>query len=430
MRVQVRKLRDTLEILEPLVPKSPTMKVLGNILLKDGQALAVSLETKVMVDLPEASEAVVLRPGVIDFLRFIPGDTIVEITPKVNGQTVVACGKSTSSFPFVNPDDFPGLPEIPDLNLHMDGDRLIEAIIMARPYMPRRDESRPVLNGVTVSIGPEKSYVAAGDGFRMLFKEIPLKSEACVWVIPDEVIPKLIDLWKKTAQPDPPEVDALLTQMMIAKRLMRVGTAVQDEVTTLFARFGKVTLATRLVSGTPPEWLTLVPSGHVSTLKVNSQEFYRAVQQVADVAGEGSGIVRLAWEGSELSVIAKADDQTAEVVVPIALEGEEGNIAFNIRYLSDYLKPRQGTVEIKLSDPSRPGLFLDGRCTVVVMPILLAKETPTEEPSEPPANQASEQPPAEELQEPASEAAPDREQKKTRAPRKKKVAAAGAKKDD
>ncbi|MFA5186761.1 MAG: DNA polymerase III subunit beta [Patescibacteria group bacterium] len=432
MRIQVRKLRETMLLLETVIPKKPRFPAFGRILFKDGKAVAYSPEMTAIVELREASEPVLLSLGLLNFLRHIPGETIAEITPRdQKSQTVVICGKSKSTVPWIDPESFPATPDIPELDLHIDGDRLMVSIMMASLYVPIRDKSRIALNGVSVLIGPERSFVAAGDGFRMFFKDIPLRADERAWIIPDEVISTLNKFWLKTRQPDPPEIDALLTQVMLSKRIMRVGTAGEED-RMLFAQFGKTTLAIPLVAGTPPPWMNLVPSEFKSTLKIAAQDLYRAVEQVANTAIDNSNIVRLEWGKEALRISAQSEDQFAEASVKIALEGEEGHIAFNLRYLSDYLKNRQGFIEMNVSAPQSPGLFLDGVCSVVIMPMNVkwAGDEPENPPEEPPADTPETTPPPDDAAAPAETPAPQEKEKKPKWPRKKKGAEdAGAEKE-
>jgi hypothetical protein len=45
MHMQVARLRETLTLLQPAVPKKPSIVILKNILFKEGQAAATNLET-------------------------------------------------------------------------------------------------------------------------------------------------------------------------------------------------------------------------------------------------------------------------------------------------------------------------------------------------------------------------------------------------
>ena len=375
MRVQVRKLRDVMGLLQPVIPKKPTIKVIGNILLKDGKAVAMNLETTVIADFPEADGQALLPLSLLDFLRYVPGDTVARIDSEGERTMSISCGGSKRTFPYTDPEEYPPTPELPSLDLHMDGDRLLEAMEMASPYAAKKDD-RPVLKGVTLVIGKEGSHVAAGDGFRMFYKGIPCKAEPTVRIIPEEAVSLMKEIWKKTAKPESPAMDALLAQIAIARRIIRLGFNDSVEPGVMAARFGDVTVLVKLIGGTPPDFAAVIPTVHEHSLKLFAQDLYRAVLQVANVAAEGAGIVRLQWSGNELKVSAVADDQTVEAQTFVTSEGGDGCIAFHVAYLLKYLKERQGMVELKCNRPDGPGLFLDGKSTVVIMPMSVQEDTP------------------------------------------------------
>lgn len=375
MRVQVRKLRDVMGLLQPVIPKNPTLRILSNVLLKDGKAMAMNMEATVIVDLPEAGEGILVPITLIEFLNYVPGHIIADIGRDEKGNVAVVCGTSKSVFPYVDPEDYPRMPDLPLFDLQVDGDKLIGAMMLAKPYMARTGE-RPTLKGVTLVIGPEKSHVAAGDGYRMFYKDIPCRADPRLWIIPDTTVPLLQELWKKTAVPEIPAVDALLVQVAIAKRLMRLGVIEQEESQRLVASFGKVTLVSRLIGGTPPDWMAVIPTAYKSCLTVFAPDLYRAILQVATVAGDGLGKVRLDWDSNELRISTGDNEETAQAMIFVTLDGQPGYIAFNYHYLLSYLKPRQGMVDIRFDKPDRPGVFLDGQCIAVIMPVL---DTPTKE---------------------------------------------------
>lgn len=416
MRVQVRKLRETLGLLEPLIPKKPSPLILGNILLQGGKAIAMNHDTTVMVDLPEATESYLLPVAITDFLDHIAGSIIAEISQDEQGRLQILCGSSKSILAFNDPEVFPSPPAIPDPVLQMDGDRLFDAMVMAREYMAR-DDSRPTLKGVTLVIGSEKSHVAAGDGYRLFYREIPCKADSRLWIIPGEVIPLLKDLWKKTAQPDIPDVDALLTQMAIAKRVIRFSGIEKEDSQKLVAQFGKVTVVTRLITGTPPDWMKVIPTAYNTQLNVFAPDLYRAVQQAATVLGDSSvRRIILEWAGKELTVSAEVDGRIAETKVAVTVDGSDGRIAFDARYLTSYLKSREGIVSIRYEAHTHPGVFLDGKCTVVIMPMALEKtQEPKAEEPEPAAEEV-----IEEITDAATEeTAPAGEPEETTSPPKK-----------
>ena len=84
MQTQVTKLRRTLSLLQPAVPKRPTLDALRYVRLGEGKAVATDLDVTIIVDLPEAQDGVCLLPftTVENFLRFTPGSLPLGIVPR------------------------------------------------------------------------------------------------------------------------------------------------------------------------------------------------------------------------------------------------------------------------------------------------------------------------------------------------------------
>lgn len=60
MNIKVRTLRETLSLLEPVLPRKSTLKPTQYFLLENGKAVADNLEVRAEMDMPEANESVML----------------------------------------------------------------------------------------------------------------------------------------------------------------------------------------------------------------------------------------------------------------------------------------------------------------------------------------------------------------------------------
>lgn len=366
IEIKVRKLRETLELLEPVIPRKSKMPVLNHFLLQDGRATATDLEMRVSVELPEATESILLPRGVLDFLKFVPGETMASISQQ-EAVVNISCGVTKTRLPTKEVEDYPPAPEELATDINVDGDRFIQTLDMALCYAAT-ETARPILNGVSLFMEETGAKVAAGDGFRMFYKELPGRfPKAGTVVLPAPTVKVLANLWKKAPPKNSPAVDALLADLAIARRLMALGFG-EDR---LAVRFGNVSVTSRLIAGTPPNFLSLLPADPPQKVKVFAPDFALALRQVKDVATGGAGIVRLEWDAGTLKVSAVSNENKVETEIEVSSQGDPGRIAFNYRYLLEYFKDRQGMMEVGVSNPSSPGLFLDGRCQVVIMPMFV-----------------------------------------------------------
>ena len=231
------------------------------------------------------------------------------------------------------------------------------------------DASRPVLNGVSLSLG-ETIEAAAGDGFRMAYQTLPLSfpTEETV-IIPAGSVRTLTYLWDKVP-PAVPQASTLIRQVT-AKRQLEL--ALGDG--RLMARFGRVTLGIRLIEGTSPNFRQLLPQDPPLKVRVFAPALERAVRRLYGIARDSRGIVRLAWADTTLTVSATSDDKgKVEAEVPVQTEGDPGRVALNVSYLLDYLKGKEGLVTVGAKDESSPVLLRHATSPpVVIMPMFVAK---------------------------------------------------------
>jgi DNA polymerase-3 subunit beta len=365
MQIRVERLREALMLLQPVIPKKSTLPVLVNVLLKDGRAAATDLETSIALALPEVEgEYLLPHHSVYELLKYVPGNDFLTIE-QADKKVSLSWGNGKASYDVLDVKDYPPIPEIPlTAEGAVDGDSLAKALMSVVGYCAT-EETRPVLCGVTLSLG--KTIEAMGaDGFRLAYQTVPsaYPVEETV-IIPASAVRMLGHLWDKLPPPVP-LADSLVRQV-ISKRQLELGLADGR----LVARFGRVTLTTRLIEGTSPSYKKLIPQDPPLKVRILARELETAVRRLKDMAKDASGIVRLSWTETTLTLSAKCNekgDVTAEL--PIQTEGGPGRVALNLSYLLDYLKGKEGLLTLAASNQTSPILLRHaGAPLVVVMPM-------------------------------------------------------------
>lgn len=205
------------------------------------------------------------------------------------------------------------------------------------------DESRPSLNGVLLEAG-DKTRAVATDGFRLSLKEFEdkaLKKQGKrKLLIPARVI---IELSKILTKEDEVSVSLL-----------------EKEGQVLFSG-DSVVLTGRLLEGEFPNYARIIPQKTNHQATVDKEELLRAVRAVAVFAREEASVLRLRLEKNK--IVVKAESQQygkEEVVVDAKTKGGEVEIAFNYRYLLDFLASIDGEeVSFETEGATSPGVFKD-----------------------------------------------------------------------
>jgi DNA polymerase-3 subunit beta len=382
MQMRVERLREALKLVQPVVHRKTTLPVLSNILLKDGEAAATDLEVTVTLALPEVEgECLIPHHAVSELLKYVPGDEMLTIESA--GKPFTGKGKAIhpsrgrvhldwkggkASYDVAEVNDYPPIPGVKaTAEAAVDGDNLVKALMSVVGYCAR-DDSRPVLSGVTVALG-EVAEVVAADGFRMAYQTMPMSFPAeDMVIIPANAVRILEHLWEGSPFPGRavPLGNSLISQI-IGKR--EINLAIGDGV--ICARFGRVTFIVKLIQGTPPNFRQLIPSDPPLKVQVFASDMERAVRRLRDIAEDSKGIIRFTWTESAMTLSAKSDEKgSVEAEVPVKAEGGTGRVALNAGYLLEYLKGREGLVTMGVTTETSPVIFRHGTSPLVlIMPL-------------------------------------------------------------
>ena len=345
------------------VASRPTLPVTQNVLLSTDQNmlrlsatnLEIAMTTWVGAMVEEEGSVTVPARLLTEFVSSLGSDRIdLEMDP---GSRVlqIKSGRSQANINGTDASEFPPIPSVEDAVMARAQPSALRTSITRVAFAAATEESRPVLTGVEVKLKEGAFTMAAADGFRLavhrgeLFQ--PVSEEMSV-IIPARTMTELQRLLGDRDEP----VDIMLTpqrgQVMFR---LRGGDTVE--------------LVSQLLQGTFPNYDQLIPQGYTTRAILDLQQTLRAARTAAIFARDGSNIVRMhvmpngeAEEGTggRLVISARSEEvgDNEDVVDVAELEGEEGKIAFNSRYLLDVLSVlERGRVAIETTTSSSPGVF-------------------------------------------------------------------------
>ncbi len=105
-----------------------------------------------------------------------------------------------------------------------------------------------------------------------------------------------------------------------------------------------VQIVSQLIDGKFPDFQVILPKGYKTRTVVNTGELLKACKQAGIIAREGSNVVRFHLQpGSEgsgkVKLLAASDDTgESEIELEATVEGQELEIAFNVKFLQDVLE--------------------------------------------------------------------------------------------
>jgi DNA polymerase-3 subunit beta len=156
----------------------------------------------------------------------------------------------------------------------------------------------------------------------------------------------------------------------VQKLIEDPGAEVRVEISATKARFtfgdpsassGQVVLISKLIDGTFPDYVRVIPSNNDKRLVVDRAPFAAAVDRVSTISSERGRAVKLALADSKLTLsVTNPDSGSAIEELDVDYDSTPIDIGFNARYLLDITEQLDSdTVLFKLADPGSPTLVQD-----------------------------------------------------------------------
>jgi DNA polymerase-3 subunit beta len=98
----------------------------------------------------------------------------------------------------------------------------------------------------------------------------------------------------------------------------------------------EVTLVSKVIDGTFPDYMRVIPKDNPKKLEVDAKEFRAAVDRVATVSSERSRAVKLSLDEDRLVLSVNAPESgAADEELAVAYDSDRLEIGFNAKYLID-----------------------------------------------------------------------------------------------
>ena len=329
IRIERDPLADAVAWAARILPQKSQLPVLAGLRLDAGADgglrlsgfdYEVSAEAELDVTVAEASSVLVPGRLLADITRSLP-DQPVDLTTD-GTRLQLSCGTARFTLPTLPLDEYPTLPDMPEVAGTMGSDAFAAAVTSVA-VAAGKDDTLPVLTGIRVEIDGEDVTLAATDRYRLAVRTLR---------------------W----QPVDPSLQA--TALVPARTLAEAAKSLTSgaEVTLALAAggtgegmFGLTGTArrttTRLLDGEFPKYRSLLPDSAAATASVDTNALVDAVRRVSLVATRTSP-VRLSFSADGVVLEAGGlDEAEAAESLPASFDGEALTIAFNPNYLLDGL---------------------------------------------------------------------------------------------
>ena len=320
--------------------------------------LEISFRVKIGVKVKEEGEVVVPAKLLFDLVSGLPvGPVEMEVEKHVlkidgGGVKTEMVGQAA--------EEFPSLPRSKGKELKISVSEFRKRVDRVA-VSAARDDTQPVLSGVLWKFGKNKVELAATDRYRLGVDVMSgLK-------LSEEMEDKKLILPARALQE--------LSRVLSDGQIREMGVEFDEDNQQVVFVAESVEMVSRLIAGDFPPFEQILPSDHRVRVEINREDVLEAVKRASLFAGNGANIIKLQVTNDRLHVRG-ADNQKgkSETSLEAKVEGEDVEMAFNSRYLLDYL----GTVDeekvfLESEGELKPGVFKikDEGFVQVVMPIRL-----------------------------------------------------------
>ena len=343
------------------VANRATLPVIHNVLLSVDQSmlklsatnLEIAMTTWVGAKIEEEGSITVPARLLSEFVNSLPNDPINLQLDEGSGLLEISSGNSKAHINITDASEFPPIPTVDDGITAQVDPLVLRSAITRVAFAAATEESRPVLTGVELKLDESKFTMAAADGFRLavhhgaLLKAVP---EEMSVIIPARTMNELNRLISDREEP----VEILMTpakgQVMFR---IRGGDTVE--------------IVSQLLQGTFPNYEQLIPQSYTTRAVMDLPTVLRAARTASIFARDGSNIIRMHLmpaeadtEPPKVEISARSEEvgDNEDTVDLGEIEGEEGKIAFNSRYLLDVLSVlEKGKIALETTTSSSPGVF-------------------------------------------------------------------------
>ena len=385
------ELSASLQLVSRAVAGRPTHPVLANVLLQadavtgrlslTGFDLSLGIQTSLSAQV-ETSGAITLPARLFgEIVSRLPSDSPITLICAPDQEQVELTSTSGSyQMRGMAAEDFPDLPLKQDsAPIQLGVDALVKGL-RGTLFASSGDEAKQLLTGVHLALEGNGLECAATDGHRLAVLHLTNTTA--------DAVESTVDGIGSEQDLEPFAVTVPARSLRELERLLSGRQS--TEPVSLFCERGQVVfqcanevLTSPSLEGTYPNYRQLVPASFTRSLVVDRRAFLASLERVAVLADQLNNVVRIHTDTQEGRVMIQADVQDvgrgSESLPAHRLEGDDLQIAFNVRYMLEGLKAlaadtvilqaNSATTPVVLAPYDREKEATDPAFTYLVMPV-------------------------------------------------------------
>lgn len=360
-------LQPVLQALQGAIEKRTTIPILANVRL-EANGLGVDFTgTDLDIDLRAScgctveghlGGATTLNAGLLhDIVRKMADGAQIRLEwSDDGGQATLRSGRSRFQLQTLPASDFPDIA-VGEMPHHFAlPAKTLARLLDKTTFAMSTEETRYYLCGIYMHEKDGQLFAVSTDGHRLARASMPLPEGAAGMpgvIVPRKTVGELAKLLKAS------KADSIAVALSAAKIRFEAGA---------------VTLTSKLIDGTFPDYERVIPARNDKRATFDRDDFAKAADRVATISSEKSRAVKISLADGSVSLSVRSSDAgEAEETLTVDYDGAPLELGLNSRYLADVLAVLDGdTVNLALGDAGSPTLFTtpaDEAFLAVLMPM-------------------------------------------------------------
>ena len=375
------ELNNAIQLVNKAVASRPTHPILSNILFTadevtnkislTGFDLNLGIQTSFDANVDKSGAITIPSKLLSEIVSKLPNESPVSLKVEEDSENILLkSDRGSFNLKGIASDDYPKLPFVESgTSIDINPSIFLQALRLTM-FSSSNDESKQLLTGVNFKFKNQSLESAATDGHRLA---VVLTSES-------------EDYSKIEIRDDLDNAEDSLSVTIPTRSLREieklVNTKIKEEVIKLFYDKGQVVfissnqiITTRTLEGTYPNYSQLIPDSFSKIFKFERNSLINSLERIAVLADQQSSVVKININDDKFaSISADAQDiGNAEELLPVNFNGDQIDIAFNVRYLLEGLRVISSeNILLKCNLPTTPAVLVpddNSSFTYLVMPV-------------------------------------------------------------
>lgn len=279
--------------------------------------LELTIEKTIRADVLMEGETVVVGKYFVEFAKKLEKEQ-VELSHLYDSQLQIKYSDSESELQIYPTESFPEFKKEDVVNYFETTQAVLRKIVERTVISCSTDDSRPILKGCLFEVADNLLTSVALDGFRMsIVKEQVVSSGDFKAVIPAKT---LLEITRLLGDDD---------------KLVKIYL----QNNSLYAEVDNTVIYSRLIEGEFVKYNHILPSAFKNIVTVNRLDLLNSIERASIVArNDRFNVIKFDVKENIMTVSAKSEIGNVNENVNIELEGKDITIAFNGKYIIEYLK--------------------------------------------------------------------------------------------